>query len=269
MTSSSTNALIGTAARYAANYAAQNYLGTTAGAAASGASGAGASSSAGTPYLSIAQTALNVGEIIGSNATEEDKVQSTKEQVGLAVANYYTAGLASLAYNFAWEHWPGFMSKLRAFDQKFDLVGRAITSLFDTDKWKTEGKRMKALVDQGVEIPEALRGSMELTRGRSKEELIDHSVPRDFVGFKPDGMWVNNKFADSRDEKDLHPQDIWGYSCFFEKFGNDWLGKLSVEQRCDIAQKALDLGCVREHIGTIDVKWTPELTQYADSVLGS
>lgn len=130
--------------------------------------------------------------------------------------------------------------------------------LGDRDKWKTEGKRMSKLQNQGVQIPDVLLHSQKLQRGRSKEELVHPNFSADFVGMTPDG-WVNNKFALSRDEKDLKPQDIWGNAAFFEKFGNDWLQKFSEDQRMAIAQLALEAGLVKEHHGTIDVNWTPEI----------
>lgn len=138
--------------------------------------------------------------------------------------------------------------------------------LGDRDKWKTEGKRLGKLLEQGVAIPEEMLGAMFQTRGRSKEELVNPNFPRDFVGHTDQGF-VNNKFALSRDEKDLHPEDIMGYSAFFEKFGNDWLGKFSEEQRWAIAKVALDSGAVREKHGTIHVNWKPELESTVASIL--
>jgi hypothetical protein len=129
--------------------------------------------------------------------------------------------------------------------------------LFDSDKWKTEGNRLSSLLEKGINIPEELRGAMSLSRGRSKDELIDHSVSPDFRGLKDDGAWVNNMFAQSRMESDLRAEDIWGYSAFFEKFGNDWLGTMTEADRRAIAEKALALGLVREHHGTIDIEWAP------------
>jgi hypothetical protein len=137
--------------------------------------------------------------------------------------------------------------------------------LGDKDRWKTEGKRLGKLIEKGINIPEELQGAMQLTRGRSKEELVNPNFPRDFVGQTEQGF-VNNKFALSRDEKDLHPEDIWGYAAFFEKFGNDWLGKFSEDQRRDIAQAALDSGAVREKHGTMNITWSAELEEKIKSV---
>lgn len=137
------------------------------------------------------------------------------------------------------------------------LIG---SRLGDKDRWKTEGKRLSKLLEQGVQIPEEMLGAMSLARGRSKEELIDPRYAADFAGNTPHGF-VNNKFANTRNEKDLHPEDIWGYAAFFEKFGNDWLGKFSEDQRRSIAQAALDSGAVREKHGTVNINWTPELEE--------
>lgn len=125
------------------------------------------------------------------------------------------------------------------------LGAAGANELFDTNKFKTEGNRLQKLIDQGINIPESLRAPMLQKKGRSKEELIEEA--------KRTGG--NVKFAESRSEADLRPEDIWGYSAFFKKFGNDWLGGLTEAQRRGIAQKALDAGAVREHHGTIDVDW--------------
>ena len=125
------------------------------------------------------------------------------------------------------------------------LGAAGANEMFDTNKFKTEGNRLQKLIDQGINIPESLRAPMLQTKGRSKQELIEEA--------KRTGG--NVKFAESRNEADLRPEDIWGYSSFFKKFGNDWLGGLTEAQRRGIAQKALDAGAVREHHGTIDVDW--------------
>lgn len=123
--------------------------------------------------------------------------------------------------------------------------------LFDTNRYKTEGNRLQKLIDQGINIPEELRGPMYLRKGRSKEELIAQEEAK-----VAQGQYGNPEFARSRDEKDLRPEDIWGYSAFFKKYGNDWLGKFSEQERRDIAQKALDAGAVNERRGSIDIDWS-------------
>lgn len=123
--------------------------------------------------------------------------------------------------------------------------------LFDTNRYKTEGNRLQDLIDQGINIPNELRGAMTLRKGRSRQELIAQEEAK-----VAKGQYGNPEFARSRDEKDLRPEDIWGYSAFFKKYGNDWLGKFSEQQRRDIAQQALSAGAVKEHHGTIDIDWS-------------
>ena len=125
------------------------------------------------------------------------------------------------------------------------LIVAGVAETFDTNRWRTEGNRLQALIDDGVEIPESMRGAMQLTRGRSKGELVEQAR----------AAGLDTRFAETRDEKYLKPEDIWGNATFFEKYGNDWLGKFSEQERRDIAQRALDAGAVREHKGTIDIDW--------------
>jgi hypothetical protein len=208
----------------------------------------------GSKQAGIANAVMDLTQIMGSDAPEKVKVQAMQERAALAVADYYTGGMASIVHGWAERQWGGTLDKLRNLQAKFDPMVQ-IAGLFDSNKWQTEGKRLKGLIEQGIDIPESLRGAMHLTRGRSLEELVDASVPQDFIGFKSDGTWVNNQFAATRDETYLKPQDIWGSAACFERFGNDWLGKFSEEQRRSICQQALDLGLVREHRGTIDIAW--------------
>lgn len=137
----------------------------------------------------------------------------------------------------------------------------------DKDKFKTEGNRLKSLRDKGINVPDSMMGPATLKQGRTKEQLLDRDVPPDFVGFDPKGQWTNNKFSQSRNEADLLPEDIWGNAAFFEKFGNDWLGKFSADQRFSIAQKALETGAVREHHGTMDIDFSnKDFQSYIDGL---
>jgi hypothetical protein len=132
------------------------------------------------------------------------------------------------------------------------------------DRYLTERIRMEKLRDKGINIPDELLAGTDLNKGRSREELIELEKSK-----AAQGQYSNVKFAESRDEADLKPEDIWGYSAFFKKFGNDWLGKYSGEQRKQIAQAALSRGAVNEHHGTIDIKWTPELEKDVSNITGT
>ncbi|NDC38792.1 MAG: hypothetical protein EBZ48_12190 [Proteobacteria bacterium] len=212
-------------------------------------------SALGSQQFSVAQAGVDIASILKSGGTEQEKIAALRQHAALTVADYYTGGLASIAFSWAQDHWGGTLNKITGFIAKCDPIVQLGARLFGSDKWQTEGKRLGALLKQGVNIPESLLGAMHLTRGRSLEELVDRSVPQDFIGYTANGTWVNNQFAATRDERYLKPEDIWGSAACFERFGDDWLGKFSEKQRHDICEKALELGLVREHRGTIDIDW--------------
>jgi hypothetical protein len=253
--------------------------GTTA-AGAAGAAGAvgGAGEAAGTAsqaasnyagYAAAAMSAANdISKLTSKNLTDEEKVLEAHRMVPRAVAAYYTAGFSNTIEAWARKQWPGFMKKLDKFAMKFSIEG-ILSRFWTSDKWKTEGNRLRKLQAQGVEIPEAYQGAMMQKRGRSVEEMENKSVPKDFVGFDAQGVWTNNKFNFSRDEADLRPLDIVGYAVFAEKFGNDWFQKFSDEQRQAIAQVVLDAKVVREHHGTIDIKWNDDVMKKIDVIAAS
>lgn len=226
----------------------------------------------GVSYAGLAAAGLSTyndaRKLFGDQLTDEEKALESTRAIPRAVAAYYTGGLSLLGENLARKQWGGTMKKLDKFAMKYDPFMR-ISKLWTSDKWKTEGKRLKSLIDKGINIPEELRAAMYQTRGRKKSELINPYLPQDFRGETPQYGWVNNKFANSRNESDLTAKDIWGYSAFFDKYGNDWLGKFSEKQREDIANRALQRGAVREHHGTIDINWTPELQSEVDAITGN
>ena len=245
--------------------------------AASGIGSEATNAAPGTNYAGWAAAAMSAynsaQQIMNKNARDEQKAYDASMAVPRAVAAYYTAGLSTLGEGFARKQWGGTMKKLDKFNQTNPLspvfVPMMASRLWTSDKWKTEGKRLKSLIDKGINIPEELRAAMYQTRGRKKSELINPYLPQDFVGETPQYGWVNNKFATSRNVNDLTGKDIWGYSAFFDKYGNDWLGKFSPQQREAIANRALQRGAVREHHGTIDINWTPELDAEVSGITGS
>lgn len=248
------------------------------------ASGVGTSSSTaateavpGTNYAgwtAAALSAYNSGKALtDKNTSDEDKAYEGAMAGPRAVGAFYTLGLSNLGEGFARKQWGGTMKKLDKFNKNNPMspvfVPMQASRLWTSDKWKTEGNKLKQLQEKGINIPEFLQGAMKQTRGRRKEELVNPYLPKDFVGDTPQYGWTNNKFATSRNANDLTGKDIWGYSAFFDKFGNDWLGKLSPQQREAIANKALERKAVNEHHGTIDINWNPELDAEVNTIVGN
>ena len=221
---------------------------------------AGTAAQASTPwtggYGAAAAGAFNTGATLMGDGTEEEKTQQAAHQLGMTVANYYTAGLAGLADGYARNQWGGTMKKLDKF--RFNTPGTPewglmqASKLWDTDAWKKEGSRVKALLEAGVEVPEAFRGRMYQKRGLSKKELVNQNYANDFQGWTKDG-YVNNKFENTRNEADMTYETLAPYAVWAEK-RNDWW-KLSDAQRRAITDAAQKSGAVREHHGTLDVDW--------------
>jgi hypothetical protein len=122
----------------------------------------------------------------------------------------------------------------------------------DKDEWKKEQKKFQKLGEAGIYVPENLLAEMP-TRGRSKEELIRQDKPIDFIGRDEQGQWVNNKFAETRNEADLRPEDIVNYAAFAEK-DPEWFKK-PLDQRLAEADRVLKAGAVREAKGSITIDW--------------
>ena len=236
---------------------------------------AGAAAQASTPwtggYGAAAASALNAGSALMGDGTEEEKTQQAAHQAGMAVANFYTAGLAGLADNYARKQWGGTMKKVDNFMWNNPLGAmyglNLATRPFDTDAWKKEGNRVKKLLESGVDIPEPFRARMYQTRGLSKKQLVNPKYANDFQGWTDDG-YVNNKFENTRDESDMTYETLAPYAVWAEK-RNDWW-KLSDAQRRAITDRAQKAGAVREHHGTLDVDWDKvgDIDQIVQSVPG-
>lgn len=127
-------------------------------------------------------------------------------------------------------------------------------NLGDKDAFQTEYKRAQALRDKGIDWK---LNAEKPAQGRSIDELV--ALENEKVKA---GQYGNPTFAASRNEADLKPQDITGYAAFGEKFGKDWMGTTEASRNA-IAQQILNAGGVREHHGTIDINFTPELEKFA------
>ena len=224
---------------------------------AGGSSTSGPSSMDGS-YAAAVFSALNSGRRFMGTSRDEQKAYEASMAIPRAVAAYYTFGGSEALEGFARKQWGGTMKKLDKFNQTNPMspvfIPMQASRLWTSDKWKTEGNRIKKLMEQGVGVPEDLQFRAKQTRGIRKEELLNPNYASDFVGMTKDG-WVNNKFNNSRNESDMRYEDLMPYAAFGEKFGNDWYNKFNDAQRRAITQRAIDSGAVREHHGTVDVDW--------------
>lgn len=186
-----------------------------------------------TPYLGAAGTA------IGAYNAYKGIEGKNPMRAGLGGAGA-ALGLNAMGYALGPYGWAAMVAA--------PAVGALVNKMGDKDRWKTEGKRLDDLRKRGINVPQMEGDS--LSGGRSRDQLVAIEEAK-----KARGQYSNVDFARSRNVADLKPEDIWGYSAFFDHYGNDWLGKKTEQERRDIAQKALSSGAVREHHGTIDVDW--------------
>ena len=163
---------------------------------------AGSTMAEAAPWVAAAMSALQSGKsLLNKNLSDEQKAYEGAMAVPRAAAAYYTLGLSNLAEGFARKQWGGTMKKLDKFNQTNPMspvfIPMQASKLWTSDKWKTEGNRIKKLMEQGVGVPEDLQFRAKQTRGIRKEELLNPNYASDFVGMTKDG-WVNNKFNNSR-----------------------------------------------------------------------
>jgi hypothetical protein len=201
-------------------------------------------------YGGYAMNALNAYNALNNpNLNGTQKAQALQKQAGLAVANYYTGGLAQLGYEGLSR--TGIGKKALAMGDKVDAAINPVTMLaggfLDSDKWKTEGDRLRALQKGGMNIPTGALGPENLTHGRTDDQLQAIA--------QATGTPQDVKFAKSRDVNDLKGsgQSIVNYAAFGEHDPN-WFNRPMAE-RIAYANKLLDQGAVNEHNGTIDVNW--------------
>lgn len=201
----------------------------------------------GTPsYAGVAGAVFEGATTISniSKVPEDDRATYAQKHAALAAANIFTAGGASAAYGLLMNTSIG--KKLDKAYNKLDKAINPVTRIanrFTTDAWKTEGNRLAKLREQGVYVPDEMFAELP-TRGRSKEELIAEA----------EATGGNVKFAGSRKESDLTPEDIVNYSVWAES-DPEWYRR-PMEERLARAGEALEAGAVREHHGTIDVDFS-------------
>jgi hypothetical protein len=87
--------------------------------------------------------------------------------------------------------------------------------------------------------------------GKLKESGVQ--MHTDFADYGDSSKWDKN--APKRDVKALGATDVWGLPAMYEKFGNDYLGKLTEGQRLAIAQRAVDKGAVINKDHQTDIDW--------------
>ncbi len=86
-------------------------------------------------YVSAAVAAHKIYGIYGNdNLTAQEQGRLARREVGLAVADYYTAGLARPVYALADSKWGGTIDKLENIYSKYTLAGRIDDFVFKNNR---------------------------------------------------------------------------------------------------------------------------------------
>lgn len=141
------------------------------------------------------------------------------------------------------------------------LIGAAGGALRPPPKTQVEDKRWRALARRGFDVPQWVKEGIDI-----KDSGFRQDLSTDFVGYDDKGQWVNNKFAKSRDEKDLTGQDVSQYAVMPETFGSLWSGA-TPEAKQQVSDLAIMKAKLREHHGTLDINWDPSTKRIAQDIL--
>lgn len=116
----------------------------------------------------------------------------------------------------------------------------------DKDAWKNEQEELGKL--QGPAWQAYAAQQPKLSGGRSRSQLVDIENKK-----AEQGLYSNSKYAQTRQMSDSKPEDWWGYSAWGKKFGDDWLTKLTEDQRRSTVQKYMDVGGLKDKGGSLSV----------------
>ncbi len=247
--------------------------GTTAAGTGAGIAGTAGAGAAGTTGASLAAPQVLGAKFVSGSGTGLYGTMSAAAPVALPVA---AALVAAYNTNKAYEASKGKsvgemlsdeVKKPRTWISPVSLLGGIYGSVFGGRRTREEEQKWRALGEEGYSLPEWVSSNQNIGEegAWSRADLAPDFIGKAptagealGIGATPEGTWVNNKFATSRDEADLRPEDIWGYASMVERFGPEYM-KTSEENRRAIAQKVLDLGLANEHHGTIDIGESEEL----------
>lgn len=212
-------------AYYAGSYLAGTAAASAAAASAAAASAAAAAAATGTVAATGTAAAAATGTAAAAGGAGAAGSMASMAAAALPVAAVLVA--AYLVYQYK------------------DEIGQAF-GVTSKNRWDEERKRLVALEEAGVLLPEGWKDNTTPKGGRSKSELVAIEEER-----AANGEWSNVAFAQSRDVADLRGKDIWGYSVFFET-DPGWLTEYTENQREAVANQMLAEGLVTEGRGQIN-----------------
>lgn len=120
-------------------------------------------------------------------------------------------------------------------------------------------ERINSVEDQGVNIPQPLLDEYA-TYGLSQDDLVAREQAKIAAG-----QHGNAVFAQTRDVKDLTPQDTVGGLMWLETLGNEYLQGMTPEQRIALNDAALKEGLITEGGGQLNLTNQERVKQLAQA----
>lgn len=220
-----------------------------------------------TTAIAWARQAYKAYQILSSNMTDEEKAQALTKAAGLAVADYFTGGLASLVYGTLGQskEWQKVERELEDYDRFMQASG-SLGSIWggSTDAGDfanvLTGGRSGVFANIGKQ---ALGISHPLHRKSTKQYQAERT--QDLLGMSDD-FHVQRSIAQLRnpeaagvkrdegrvDLENATPEQFWGSEGVLKTFGPEyWLKDLNELQRREITQALIDARLFRTDKGDV------------------
>lgn len=182
------------------------------------------------------------------DAAKEGDVQGVKRELGAVSPYMYLQGRLH-KYRIGGDY----------LDPAYYLT-KTIQELWGGPQTRIEEKRWERLKDYGFTVP-------AWVSDRSKKfDVYRKDLAPDFVGYDPQGNWVNNKFAQSRSEADLTATDVSQTAAMPEAFGMAY-EKASQQTKDAMANIAVQNKLINEQKGTLGINWDENTYKQASDIL--
>lgn len=144
-------------------------------------------------------------------------------------------------------------------------LGALYGGLHKKSMTEVEDKRHNALMKAGVAgFDQPFKEESYVDKG----QLQNKDAAKDAMGYDAAGNWFNNKFSQTRNERDMGYGDLKDRAAFGETFGDAW-NSAPEQAKQEIIHDIVVNGSLREHHGTVDLNLSPEKQkEYAAKLTG-
>lgn len=222
-----------------------------------------------TTAIAWARQAYQAYQVLSDgNLTDEEKAVALGKMVGLAVADFYTFGLASLAYGTIGQtkEFQKLEKELQPYDQAYQglsSVGRLWGGGNDFSDWLSAGTMGQSAVMSnvihdltGFDGPGVRRKTTKEYQAERTKDLFDTTedpfVQRSIAQLR--GMGTDEPVTEHApgDLTTARPEQVWGSEGILKTFGPEyWLKELTEPERRAATQAIISAGLLRHDKGDI------------------